>query len=130
MARQYSASHMGRGWQARSMVGHAVAGSAAGRALVAELRGTYGCAAPVIGVALGRVIVLLTGAGLALRPAPEQVAEARRIAAATRAHLAAGPWYTRRLVDRALTAAFEDNTSEDGCSVRRYTECTVLAPER
>lgn len=131
MPRQHTASRLGTGLHARSLVGHAVAGSAAGRALVAELRTTYGVdVPPVLGMALGRVVLLVRGGGLATRRPLEQVAEARRIAAATRAHLATGPWYTRRLVDRALTAVFEDRTMEGGCDVWRYVECTVLAPER
>jgi hypothetical protein len=85
---------------------------------------------PVLGMALGRMVILFRGAGLSTRRPPEQVAEACRIAAVTRAHLATGPWYTRRLVGRALTAVFEDRTMEGGCDVRRYVECTVLAPER
>ncbi|HEY0779868.1 MAG TPA: hypothetical protein VGD56_18025 [Gemmatirosa sp.] len=85
-------------------------------------------ASAVIGVSRGRVVVLVRGAGLATLCSAEQLAAAHGIAVRTRAHLAAGPWYTRRLAGRALTVVFEDLTIEHRCEVRRYIECTVLAP--
>ena len=128
MSRHHSPSRLGKGLQARSLTGNALAGSAAGRALVNELRATYSNGSPTVGLSGGRVVVLVQNGGLTARPTAEQIAEARRIAMMTRAHLASGPWYARRLVDRAVTLVFEDRTLEEGCDVLRYVEYTVLAP--
>lgn len=125
----YSSSKLGKGAQAHSITGSALARSELGRRIVASLRMTYMAPTdPAIGIDRGRVIVLIHGAGLAMRPVAEQVVAGRQIAGYVRSELADGPWYARRLVSRALTAVFEDHALEGGCEVQRYAECTVLAP--
>lgn len=122
MQRRYSITAVGTGLLARSSTG---------RDIAAEFRSHYTLrTAPTLELSLGRVVVRVRGSGITARPASEQFSEACRIADITRAHLASGPWYTRRLVQRAVTTVFEDRGVEGPSSVLRYVEYTMRAPER
>lgn len=127
MSSRHTRESLGNGSRASSLSGHALARSAVGRALVDELRTVYQALSdPVVGVALGRVVVLMPGVGLAASPPATQLSEARRIAAIARDHLREGPWYVRRLVGRAVVAVYEDHSVDGGSIVLRYVECTVV----
>ena len=102
--------------------------SQTGKALAASLAAQHQLPlAPAVGVTLGRVVLLVRGAGLAGAPSGEQARVARAIASSARAHLTGAIWFYRRLVNRAFVIVFEDETIELGCTVLRYTECVVRA---